>query len=331
MDTIRFSVVIRTTGHAGEKYARLLRSISALEPQPEEVIVVLPEGAETPAEKLGWERFCYCPKGMVRQRLYGLEQCRSPYALFSDDDIAFGQDFVQKLHQPLAEGVAKLAAGPLLEFFPVKGKRALLSAVMGNTAPMLPWRQMYVRVLRSTGYSYNRKIDTSEHVYYPSQSLAWTCFYGETAAMRAIHMEEEGWLDSHGYAAMDDQTMFYKACLKGIPTVVVSDAPYQHLNAQTSTKVSANGVKINYSIGFNRTVFWRRFILETHNGLLNRLLDRFCFGYQCVWAKAYSKINVWRGKKRGEDHEALKRGMRDARAFLTSEEYRRLPKVLEEK
>ena len=41
---IDYSVIIRTTGKAGEKYRQLLRSNAAQEPKPREVNVVLPQG-----------------------------------------------------------------------------------------------------------------------------------------------------------------------------------------------------------------------------------------------------------------------------------------------
>ena len=63
-----YSVIIRTTGKAGEKYARLLKSIENLNPQPKEIIVVLPEGYTPPKESLVKEKIYYCPKGMVNQR-----------------------------------------------------------------------------------------------------------------------------------------------------------------------------------------------------------------------------------------------------------------------
>ena len=320
-------MVIRTTGQAGAKYARLLSCVSQLQPAPEEVVVVLPEGVQPPKERLGCERFCYCPKGMVRQRLYGLDRCKSPYALFCDDDVAFPPDFVQKLHGPLEEGISRFSAGPLLSFFPQPGLRAILSAAMGGTAPMLPWRHMYVRVLRSTGYSYNRKIDPSKHAYYDTQSLAWTCFYADTAAMREIRLEEETWLDAHGYAAMDDQTMFYKAWLRGMRTVVVADAPYEHLDAKTSIKAAQSRPDVNYSLGFNRAVFWHRFLFDLRGNVWARILDQICFGYLCACIWVYSKINVLRGKKDAGDHHKLVAGMRDGRRYTQSQEYKNLPPV----
>ena len=50
MAELEFSVIIRTTGNAHEKYQKLLNSIVALEPQPKEVVVVLPDGYDLPEE-----------------------------------------------------------------------------------------------------------------------------------------------------------------------------------------------------------------------------------------------------------------------------------------
>lgn len=329
MEPIRYSVVIRTTGHAGEKYRRLLEAIAGLRPSPEEVIIVLPEGSNEPEERLGWERFCYCQKGMVRQRLYGLEQCRTPYALFCDDDVRFPPDFVKKLHQPIAEGIADLSAGPLLNFFPQKGVRTLASALTGGAMPMLPWRKMYVRVLRSSGYSYNRHIDTTQHLYYSTQSLPWTCFYASVQAMKDIHLEDETWLDAHGYAAMDDQTMFYKGYLRGIPTVVVSDALYEHMDAKTSTKVSSNRRTVSYSTGFNRVVFWHRFIWSIEDSKGKKAFDRICFAYHMATGKLYSKLNILRKKKLPEEDVVYWCGLSDGWSFVKSKEYQQLPNVVE--
>ena len=159
VEMIDYSVVIRTTGKAGEKYAALLRSIDALEPKPREVIVVLPEGYDLPPERLGWETFHFCPKGMVTQRFYGIRVCRTPYALISDDDIAFDPDFVQKLYQPVKDGRYGLSAGPLLEFFPPKGIQTLFWALGAAAIPAGDRNARYTTVIPSTGYVYNRRID----------------------------------------------------------------------------------------------------------------------------------------------------------------------------
>ena len=63
--TIDYSVIIRTTGQAGEKYTKLLESIKKLKPQPREIIVVLPEKADLPENQLGYEKFFIVRKGWL--------------------------------------------------------------------------------------------------------------------------------------------------------------------------------------------------------------------------------------------------------------------------
>ena len=64
---IDYSVIIRTTGKADKKYRMLLKAIDQLEPQPKEIIVVLPEGNSLPEEQLGKERYYFCPKDRLDQ------------------------------------------------------------------------------------------------------------------------------------------------------------------------------------------------------------------------------------------------------------------------
>lgn len=92
-----YSVCIRTLGTAGEKYAETLNSIKRQTIQPEEIIVVIPHGYELPKERIGSERFVRTEKGMVNQRVVGLENVNSKYTLALDDDVRFEDDFVEKL------------------------------------------------------------------------------------------------------------------------------------------------------------------------------------------------------------------------------------------
>ena len=157
MENIDYSVIIRTTGNAHLKYQKLLDSISLLAPQPKEVLVVLPEGNELPEERLGWETFLFCPKGMVRQRLEGINACKTAYALICDDDVTFPSDFVKKLYLPIKAGIAAFSVAPLYSFLPDPGINMLADILMAKAVPMLFHRaDRYVSVLKSTGYLYNR-------------------------------------------------------------------------------------------------------------------------------------------------------------------------------
>ena len=320
---IDYSVIIRTTGKAEEKYRQLLKSIAGLEPQPREVIVVLPEGYDLPKDRLGWETFCFCPKGMVIQRLYGIAQCKTAYALISDDDIAFGPDFVQKLHRPLEEGKYSISAGPLTEFFPGKGLPTIMSILTGASGPTLFHRERYNTVWRTTGYSFNRNLETGK--LYETQSAAWTCFYADVEKLRSIRFEDELWLDKNGYSAHDDTAMFYKAWLRGVTPVIVADALYQHLDARTSTR--ANMEKALYATGFNDVVFWHRFL--SGENPLEKCWSRLCIWYRFSTQWLYNRLNLLRKRTTMAEIHAFQQGIRDGWAWVESEEYTALPPIWE--
>lgn len=321
---VDYSVIIRTTGKAGEKYAQLLGSIEKLNPQPQEIIVVLPEGYAPPKESLGKERICYCPKGMVTQRLYGIRECTTRYALITDDDIAFESDFVSKLYVPLADGKYGFSAGPLTEFFPEPGAQTICSALIGAALPAVFHRERYNTVLKTTGYSFNRKIAVGSNRLYETQSAPWTCFFADMEAIQAIHFEDELWLDKHGYSAHDDTTMFYKAWLCGRKAVIVADAPYQHLDAGTSRR--GNSENVEFSNGFNTIVFWHRFLYTQEKGL-KKAWCQLCLKYRIQMQKIYNYLNIRRGKMVDSEAAAFCAGVAEGKAWISSSEYAAIPPI----
>lgn len=319
---IDYSVIIRTTGQAGEKYQKLLNSIEKLIPQPKEIIVVLPIGNEKPKDFLGWETFYFTKKGMVSQRLYGINQCKTKYALICDDDVSFESDFVSKLYQPIYEKKCDISAGPLIEFFPRKGINSFMSVMFTIAVPTIFHKNKYCHILRGSGYSYNRKIDFNQRKYYETDSLPWTCFFGDIDKIKLIKLEEESWLDMHGYAALDDQTMFYKGRLLGIKTCVVSNAFYNHLDAKTSRN---NNPSVGYSIGFNRVIFWHRFVYNCQSNIFNGLWSMICYKYYELMLFVLDVLDLLRGKISLNSFKTKRAGYKAGKKYIKSEEYKNLP------
>lgn len=323
MKEIDYSVVIRTTGKAHEKYQALLNSINSLNVKPVEIIVVLPVGYDLPQEQLGYEKFYFSPKGMVIQRLTGIEYCSTRYALVCDDDVVFGADFVEKLYEPLEQGIAVFSAAPLYSFLPPKGANAVLCTLMGSAVPTLLHRNnRYVSILKTSGYSYNRHLDNTQTKYYETQSIAWTCFFADVSAFKALKLEKEVWLDAHGYSALDDQTMFYKAWLMGYKTVVVSNAFYEHLDAKTSTR--NNKPAALYSMTFNRVVFWHRFIFSKQKNSVAKGLARVAFFYRMQWMRLWDYLAVIRKKMTADEYDISRNGFIDGWKYINSDEYKSL-------
>lgn len=325
---INYSVVIRTIGKAGEKYKKLLTSIENLEPRPKEIVVVLPEGYEYPKERIGKglkETFIYCKKGMVEQRLVGIENAKTNYLLICDDDIAFDKDFIKKLYKPIEKGIAQISAGPLLSFLPEPGIRAIYNNISASAVQTLFNKDKYVHVLKSSGWSYNRKINLNEEKYYETESLPWTCFFAEKKSLDKIKFRDEIWLDKQGYASFDDQTMFYKAYLIGIKTVIVSNAYYEHMDAMTS-RLENNLIpdRIFIASGFNRFVFWHRFILSMDRGILLKLSSIVSFIYYIILSTMYLTLKGIKNKDFIKRRKLIIEGYKEALQYTKSEDYKQL-------
>ena len=322
---IEYSVIIRTTGNAQEKYHRLLSSIKQLDPSPYETIVVLPNGSKKPKQSSLNEKYYFCEKGMIRQRLYGIEQCKTRYALICDDDVVFNSDFVKKLYEPIAQQKCSFSAGPLYSFLPPKGVNAVFSAFVLNAVPTIFHRNRYVSIISSGGYSYNRHLGTSK--IYETQSVAWTCFFADLKAFQCIDFDQEVWLDSHGYSSLDDQTMFYKAWIRGLKTVVVSDAYYEHLDARTS--LINNNQNAVFSLSFNRVVFWHRFIFTQKKNIFFKGVSYITFHYRLLCLHLLDVLNVKRGRLATQDLLISKEGAKSAFKYIKSSAYRSLSPVNE--
>lgn len=78
-----------------------MRSIDAQTVKSAEVVVVLPHGYELPEEKLGYERFAFCEKGMINQRVFAINDAKTQYVLLLDDDVEFAADFVEKVYHTM--------------------------------------------------------------------------------------------------------------------------------------------------------------------------------------------------------------------------------------
>ena len=321
---IDYSVIIRTTGKANEKYKRLLVAIDQLEPQPKEIIVVLPEGNPLPEEQLGRETYYYSPKGMVIQRMVGIAKCKTRYALICDDDVIFPPDFIEKLYKPVRENGYSFSAGPLYSFLPPKGMNALLCAVMASAVPTLFHKDRYVTMLRSGGYSYNRKLEKTG--YYDTQSVAWTCFFADLKAFEKLDFEDEKWLDSHGYSSLDDQTMFYKAWLRNMKTTVVADTQYEHLDARTSVKNNRRSAL--FSLSYNRVVFWHRFIFDQQANILLKVWSYLCFKYRSFCLLLFDLLDLGRKGLSQEEFRIKRKGADEAYKYIKSAEYKKLPDVI---
>ena len=324
MSKFSYSVAIRTLGTAGEKYEKLMAGVRRQTVQPDKIIVVLPEGFTPPERILGNEEFVFSAKGMVPQRLKALEYIDSDYTLFCDDDVDFIPEFVERLGEAMTDHGYSVAAGPLLSFFPPKGLVYLAGSVVGEASVMLRGRRdTYVRILGTGGFSYNRSVDLGHHRIYDTESMAGTCFMANTAAMKACHMNDEMWLEKHGFAAWEDRAMISKLIVNGYKACVVSDAKYDHNDGKTSVKKLR--LEPVFARGFNHYIYWHRFLYMTAESPMRRAWLRWCIGYYKVMFNLYFFLRIIAKQSQKEERAAWNKGFSAAKEYIKTDEYKSIP------
>ena len=324
MSKFSYSVAIRTLGTAGEKYEKLLKSIQKQTIQPEKIVVVLPEGYNIPEYQIGTEEFVFCEKGMIIQRFAALKYIKSDYVLFTDDDIEYAEDYIDKLSKVLEEGAYACVAGPLTELFPPDALKYKFASLLGGACVMIHGRKdYYVRILRTGGWSYNHSI--AEHHIYETELIPGANFMIRKDIMQKISFDNEIWAERNGYSAFEDRIMFYKLIVNRYRIGVVSDAHYTHQDGNTSTKDLR--LEPFYAGGFNHYVFWHRFLYSLSRNPFERFWMRLCIEYYILMGRLYSQCLCRIDRETRKQAQATMQGFRDAKIFVKSKEYLNLPSV----
>lgn len=285
--TFSYSIVIRTLGNTGEKYRRMLDAISRQTVAPKEVLVVIPHGYELD-HQLGTERIVRSEKGMVTQRVVGIQEATGDCLLVLDDDLDFPADFAEKLHKTLQarnlDCVLSFCRGW------DDGKKTATEAPKPQKPSAKQLIENKIRNLRSafTGQAFytNRRSEffdvtttTAGHRTYmrDEEGLCSTgsfqCFFIKNEVAKRVRMEDELWLEQgtiSRYASFDDGVFYYKLYLQGGRIAYAQDTGYLHLDAaagrQTTNPVEAKRVRI-YAMAKNRIIFWHRHIWGSHKGI----------------------------------------------------------------
>lgn len=261
---VSYSIYIRTLGYGGGKYFKLLDSIRHLTIQPQEVVIVLPYGYSLPKERLGYERFAFSEKGMIMQRVFAINDAKTPYVLLLDDDVEFEPCFVGKLYRTMTAANANCCIAKMKNDAASSSKikqkiyQFIGSAVYKNTHD-----QFFYKINLCGGFIVNTMYNPDKPVY--SQTGHGSHCFAETKALRDIHFEDELWLENSGYPLPEDQVMFYKLYLKRYKIAVCLDTYFCHLDA-ASTNDGKRYLKIAQAKAGNFLIFWHRFIYTQTKG-----------------------------------------------------------------
>lgn len=200
-----YSVVVRTLGTSAEKYCMLLKSIECQTVRPKEVLVVIPYGFTLPNYSIDNIKVIYTDKGMVNQRQVGIEEASSDYLLVLDDDIAFPEDFIERMFDKMQKYNADAISpngGKLPGRIPY-GIDYWTYFLLGQKRYSRQKNRFYLRIGRTAGTIVNINMDAEEEHW--SQTANFQCFFIKRDMALNVHFEDEKWLEFTGYALPDDQ------------------------------------------------------------------------------------------------------------------------------
>lgn len=318
MAEFEYTAVIRTLGTAGAKYQQLLDSLQAQTIAPKAIIVYIAEGYPLPKETIGTERYVYVKKGMVAQRALPYDEVETEWMLFLDDDVYLPPSAVETLYKQLQEKGADVISPDVFS----NAKRPLVAELLMTLSGRMRARRgdnkWGYKVMRTAGYSYNANPVLPT---YWSQTNAGPCFFCRKNDFLKIHFEEELWMDQQKYALGDDQVMFYKMHLCGLKILTSYNSGILHLDAGAS-RTQEKEKNIIYSDFRFKTIFWHRFIFTPERNLLLKLWNSICIVYALGFTLSISLL-----KGQWDIFKLKRKVIKDARAFLKSASYHKLPKI----
>lgn len=316
---MEYSVVIRTLGKAGEKYQRMLDSLKEQTIKPKDIIVYIADGYDIPKETIGIERYVYVKKGMVAQRALRYDEVQTEYMLFLDDDVYVPPNGVERLYNALVEHNANVISP---DVFPNAERSFLSSMMMAASGRMYARRddgKWGYKVMRNSGYSYNRKPRKS---VYCSQTNAGPCFFCSKKDFLSINFQDELWMDNLTYALGDDQVMFYKMHITGLKVLTIYDSGIVHLDAGSTMMSMDKKRSMIYSDFWFKTVFWHRFIYKPEKKMLLKLYAFICLSYAFLFTLVISLLKLEFGVMKIK-WSAIKDGI----SFINSKEFKTLPQI----
>lgn len=313
-----YTAVIRTLGKAGDKYQTLLDSLCSQTIQPKNIIVYIAEGYAIPKETCGKEEYVYVAKGMVAQRAISYKEVSTKYILFLDDDLYLPNDFVENMFKAMNEYKADVVSPDIYD----NASRNLLSEILMTISGRMRARRgddiWGYRVMRTCGYSYNKKPETGRSYF--SQTNAGACFLCSKENFQSIKLKEELWLDKMEYSIGDDQVMFYKMYLMGLKQITLFGSGIKHLDAGLNLGNKEKEKKLINGDYYFRMIFWHRFIQSPETNWLKRIWNKCCISYFIYFGYMISLL-----KGETEFFNIKRKAVSDAKVFLNTKNYRNLP------
>ena len=193
---MKYSVTIRTLGKNPETLKRELESIARQTVLPNEIIIYIAEGYERPSYTIGEEKYVWVRKGMVAQRALKYEEISSEVVLMLDDDVELAEDSAEKMLKAMENNGLDCLAADTFKNQDMSWKQKVV-AFLSNFVYARKDDGWAFKQCRNGSFTFNGNPQKSLCL---TETFAGPCWMVKKDVLHAVHLEDELWLDSMGFA-----------------------------------------------------------------------------------------------------------------------------------
>ena len=315
-----YSIAIRTLGVNPGILRKELYSIAHQTVQPEKVVVYIAKGYERPAFTVGNEEYVWVKKGMVAQRALRYDEIDSDVVLMLDDDVELADDSAERMLNALEDNEADCVAADSFcnQGMSVKGK--ILAAVTNGVFPRRDDGWAF-KMRRDGSFSYN---DCPKSNFCLTETFSGPCWMVRKKSLEKMRLQDELWMEKMGFPYGEDAVESYKFFLNGYKCGVLYDSGVLNLDAKTSSGGYHADVRKFYTRSYGQLTTWWRMIYESRD---KQWLSVAAFSAKALWQML---LHLVLGVAKCDFRIPVNyiKGMKDAAAFVRSDEYKDIPSYI---
>ena len=317
---LTYSIAIRTLATNPDVLKRELESIVRQTAQPEKVLIYVAEGYVRPSYAIGKEEYVWVRKGMVAQRALEYREIASDVILMLDDDVELAEDSAEKMLKAMDNNGLDCLAADTFKNQDMSWKQKV-AAFLSNFVYARRDDGWAFKQCRNGSFTFNENPQKSLCL---TETFAGPCWMVKKDVLHAVHLEDELWLESMGFAYGDDAVESYKFYLNGYRSGVLYDSGVKNLDAKTSSAVYHHDDKKFYTRSFGIMATWWRMIYTVRD---KRWLSALLFGMK-VWWQLNVHILLGLAKLNIKIPYNYLKGLKDAWDFVHSEAYQSIPSYI---
>lgn len=281
-------------------------------------MVYIAEGYERPDFTIGKEEYVWVKKGMVAQRVLPYDEIKSDCILMLDDDVKLTPDSAERMLKAMEANKMDCVGADTFKNQDLSVVAKVYAAVTNLVFPHYSNKWAF-KIHRNGSFSYNNRPKKS---FYLSQSCAGPAMMWRKSTYKKLHLEDELWLDSLGFAYGDDVTEVYKLHKNGYRLGILYDSGIENLDGATSSgsfRKSANRMYIRSKASF--IIWWRTCYNLRYATPWNKGITAFCFLLKVAWFCPVMCVVAIVRRKPAIFTQYLK-GLRDGWKYVHTEAYR---------